>query len=415
METKTLTPIPSNQRADILDILRGFALLGICLANYPAISMYVFQKPEVMAAMPTATIDTWVEYFHLVFIEGKFYSLFSLLFGIGFSIFLLRAKQAGKGLNVFYKRIFILLIIGLMHSLLLWEGDILLLYALIGLILSLFRNVPDKKLIILWAVLILSPIIIDGIKVITDNQWNLSKPLERLGMAIDEKTGITEDNWRTWNVDHSSYSDLFRFNQSGIIYRYMGLVDSNRFFKVLGMFLLGLYAGRKLLYRNLDEHKTLFRKVQFYGYVIGIPLSVAYAYFDHDENRLPHALGLLDTVCYALSVVPLSLAYTASICLLFTSSIYRKRLDLFAAPGKMALTNYIMQTVIGIILFYGIGFGLGATMGVVYVIFIALAVFAFQVFYSHWWLKHFNYGPLEWIWRQLTYGKILPLKKAKPN
>lgn len=411
MEPTANTPVSLSERAHILDILRGIALLGICLANYPAFSLYVFQTPEVVARMPTATIDKWVDYFHFTFIDGKFYSLFSLLFGIGFSIILLRTRSKGLGLSIFYRRIVILLLMGLAHTLLLWQGDILLLYALIGLCLPLFRNVPDGKLIFLSALLIMFPIVMDLIKVLTDNQWNISKPLERLALASFNSIGITETNWRTWFVDHPTYVDLLRYNQSGILARYTGLLENNRAFKVLGMFLLGLYVGRKLIYSKLEENKGFLRKVQIWGFGIGIPMSVAYAYLSLDDRHLPEAFALMDTSAYAFSVVPLSLAYTSTICIWFLKGSHSKLLKLFSAPGRMALTNYILQTLLGILIFYGVGFGFGAKTGLIYVIFIAIGIYALEIIFSHFWLKYFNYGPLEWLWRQLTYGKRFPLRK----
>lgn len=413
MEPTINTPVSISERADILDILRGIALLGICLANYPVFSMYVIQSPEVLEKMPSAIIDKWVAYFHFTVIDGKFYSLFSLLFGIGFSIMLLKSRANGLGLAIFYRRIFILLLMGLAHILLLWDGDILLLYALIGLFLPLFRNVPDRKLIFLWVLLIISPIIMDIIKVITDNQWNVSKALERLALAVDNANGITDTNWRTWYLDHPTYVDLLRYNQSGIFWRYHGLLENNRIFKVLGMFLLGLYVGRKLMYRNLEEHRGLLRKVQIYGFAVGMPFSIIYAYLSLDDHNLPEAFALMDTAAYAFSVVPLSLAYTCTICLWFLKGSHRKLLNLFSAPGRMALTNYVLQTLFGIIIFYGVGFGFGAKIGLIYVVLIALCIYSLEMLFSNFWLKQFNYGPLEWIWRSLTYKKRQPFKKIK--
>lgn len=412
MQPTANIPVSLSDRADILDILRGIALLGICLANYPALSMYVFQKQEVLNAMPTASFDKILDFFHFVFIDGKFYTLFSLLFGIGFSIILLRSQQKGKGLGIFYRRIIILIFIGLAHALFLWEGDILLLYGIIGLLLPLFRNVSDRKLLILIVVLILMPIVIDSLKVISKGVLDLSKPMERLAMAADDVRGITDENWMTWHVDHTTYAEMFKMNQAAIFWRYQDLLANNRFFKVLGIFLLGLVAGRKLLYRKLEENKTLFKKLQRYGFAIGLPFSLGMVYFQFDAHHLPSVYGLLDTVTYALSVVPLSLAYTATICLWFLKENPRKKLLIFAAPGRMALTNYLMQTMIAILIFYGVGLGYGATLGLVYVIFIAISVYLFQMLFSNWWLNHFNYGPFEWIWRQLTYGKKLPLRKT---
>ena len=201
MQPTTAAPVSTKERSDILDILRGIALLGICIANYPMFSLYIFQKPEVQAAMPTAAIDKWLAYFHFAFVDGKFYSLFSLLFGIGFSIILLRTTKAGKNpLSIFYRRLFILMMIGLAHILLLWEGDILLLYALMGMLLPLFRNVSDKNLITLWAMLILSPLLFDAVKVLTNNTWNISNGMKALAISQDVKYGITDDNFRTWKL-----------------------------------------------------------------------------------------------------------------------------------------------------------------------------------------------------------------------
>lgn len=409
-------PISSPERADILDILRGIALLGICVANYPMFSLYIFQPLEVRAAMPTAVFDQILEYFHFIFIDGKFYSLFSLLFGIGFSIIYLRNKQDGKGgLWLFYRRLLVLVGIGFAHLLLLWEGDILLLYALIGMLLPLFRNVSDKKLLVLWVVLIFSPLLFDALKVISDNRWNISNAVFDIAMQISTFHGITEANFSTWHVDHTRYEDLLLYNQSGIFWRYQGLLDNNRIPKVLGMFLLGLYAGRKLIFRNLEENKALLEKVQRWGIGIGFPASIVFAWLSLDDKHLPDPMGLADTLFYALSVVPLSLAYTTTICLWYLKlkPVWKQNLKWFAAPGRMALTNYLMQTVFAIAIFYGIGFGLGAKTGLVYVVIIASLVFCFQIWFSSFWLNHFRYGPIEWLWRCLTYGKFLAIRKEK--
>lgn len=414
MQTLPNLPTSSTERADILDILRGIALLGICVANFPMFSLYIFQPLEVRASMPTASIDQFLEYFHFIFIDGKFYSLFSLLFGIGFSIIYLRNSQDGKrGLKIFYRRLLVLMIIGFAHLLLLWEGDILLLYALIGMLLPLFRSVSDRKLLVLWVLLILSPLLFDSLKVISDNRWNISTPVLDVAMQISSFHGITEENFSTWHVDHTQYKDLLLYNQSGIFWRYQGLLDNNRIPKVLGMFLLGLYTGRKLIFRGLEENKALLKKVRRYGFMIGLPTSIMFAWLALDDKHLPNIIGLADTLFYALSVVPLCLAYTSTICLWYITPVGNQNLKLFAAPGRIALTNYLMQTVFAIAIFYGIGFGLGAKTGLLYVFLISLAIYVIQIWYSNLWLKYFRFGPVEWVWKCLTYWKWLPIKKEK--
>lgn len=407
----TPLPIQQHERSDILDCLRGFALLGIFMANCAVFSMYVFLPQEQMKAMPTALPDLILTYFHFIWIDGKFYSLFSLLFGIGFSIIFIRSQQAGRNpLTIFYRRLLILALLGLAHTFLLWDGDILFVYAVCGAFLPLFRNCTDRTLIIWWAALIFSPLLVDLGVVLSNGKWQLALPVRKLAEEIDAYHGITQENFPTWLIDHHDYKSIHEFVQGGFFWRWEYLISSNRLPKVVGMFLLGLYVGRNLIFKNLEQHKPLLKKVQRWGFIIGIPASLAFAWFELDGYHLPAATGLLDTLFYTLSVVPLSLAYTTAFCLLWLKPNWKQRLLVFAPAGRMALTNYLMQTVIGIIIYYGVGFGLGAKFGPTIYYPIAIAVFCLQIPLSKLWLTYFRFGPLEWIWRMLTYGKVMPLR-----
>jgi uncharacterized protein len=177
------------------------------------------------------------------------------------------------------------------------------------------------------------------------------------------------------------------------------------------MFLLGFYAGRKMIYTNLENYSSLFNQLRRWGFIIGIPAALACTYFEILGKGIPNAMGLAHTFFYAISVVPLCLAYTAVVCLHWTNKKSNSRLRFLAPVGRMALTNYLLQTIIGITLYYGVGFNLGGNIGPAYFIPIGLFVYALQIVYSNWWFKHFNYGPMEWMWRQLTYWKRLPIKK----
>lgn len=407
MARNNITPVATSERHAILDVLRGIALFGICLANYPEFSLYTFQTKEVTEAMPTAGIDHIIKFLQYLFIDGKFYTLFSLLFGIGFSIIISKAvERGGKGMMIFYRRMIILLFIGLCHLILLWAGDILILYAFIGLFLPFFRNVSDHKLILISVLLLLFPIVIDGF--VTLFNLNLSTPVICATQYFHDKAGITDENFPVWLVQGKSYIDILQFNLAGSFIRMQEFIDGNRVFKVLGLFLLGLYIGRNRIYANLHENKKLLNKVVRYGLCIGLPTSVLYAW----EATSGHPFGLVgNSIIYAISVVPLSLAYASLLCIWYQKNKERKLFRVLAAPGRMALTNYIMQSVFGIIIFYGVGFGLGAKTGLVYVEIIAIAIFMIQVFYSYFWLRYFHFGPLEWCWRMLTYGKRLKLMK----
>lgn len=399
-------PVGAPERYMIPDILRGIALLGICLANFPEFSLYTFQKKEVAEAMPTAGIDAVIKYVQYVFIDGKFYSLFSFLFGMGFSIIMSNLLKKGvTGYLIFYRRMAILALIGFLHLMLLWSGDILLLYALTGMLLPLFRNVSDRKLLLLAAALLLFPVVMEALK--ATFRFDPAAPVIKATQYFNRKVGITDDNFPTWLRDGKSYADVLKFTLPGAFIRCREFIDGHRIFKVLGLFLVGLYAGRNRMYADLETGRALLKKLRQYGFLIGLPVSCYYAWSTLSQDPPAGAVG--HAAAYALSVVPMSLAYVASICLWYMKNKELPFFRLLAAPGRMALTNYIGQSAFGMVIFYGTGFGLGATMGLVYVEMVAASLFLLQILCSCAWLKHFRFGPLEWLWRMSTYGKRLKL------
>ncbi|RHJ87897.1 DUF418 domain-containing protein [Parabacteroides sp. AM08-6] len=407
MDIKNLSPVGQQERYIILDALRGLALFGICLANFPEFSLYTFLKSEVVSNMPTAGIDRIIRYLQYIFIDGKFYTLFSLLFGIGFSIILSNAvRKQADGFRVFYRRMGILLVIGFVHLMFLWSGDILMLYALAGLFLPLFRNMSDRGLLVSAAVLLLLPIGIDIF--ISLSGVSPSAPVIRMQQYYCVKYGITDDNFGYWLKMGNSYTEVFQFLVQGAFVRMQEFIDGNRFFKVMGLFLLGFYIGRNRLFAGLNEHRSLLKRVFLYGCFVGLPFSLLYAW----SAMNVHPWGLAGhSVFYTFSVFPMGLAYMSGICLLYLRMGENCFFRALAAPGRMALTNYIGQSVWGIVIFYGIGFGLGANTGLVYVLLIATVVYFVEMLFSYFWLSYFRFGPLEWIWRMLTYGKRLKLLK----
>src|SRR6185503_19466050 len=382
--TQTALPVLQNARSDILDVLRGFALFGVLLDNIFGFTGWGFLTQPMREALPTWPADGIVGLSELIFINGKFYSLFSLLFGIGFSIILVRNEQKGiNPLKIFYRRLFILLLIGAGHLFLLWEGDILFLYALIGFILPLFRKCSDKTLLITAAVLILSPIILDCVQILF--KAKAGDGLEHIAMSIDKRTGIpTDSTYANYLYNPGSgWHEWRNWQASGWAYRYSYILDSNRIPKVLGMFLLGFYAGRKMMYLQLENYVSLFKKLRLWGLVAGIPAAIACTYFEIFQNGIPNPVGMGHTFFYAISVVPLSLAYTSIICLRWIKTKGNSKLKVLAPMGRMALTNYLMQTIIGITIYYGVGLGFGGNIGPALFIPIGLAVYAIQVLYSN--------------------------------
>ncbi|MEJ7625647.1 MAG: hypothetical protein WKF35_02200 [Ferruginibacter sp.] len=289
---KSAEPVALNNRIEILDILRGFALLGIIVANTAVFSIYAFLPEEKKALFSTHLSDNIISFFLHVFVDGKFYSLFSVLFGIGFTIILENNRKKGKnGIALFYKRLLVLMIIGFIHIRFLWDGDILLLYAIIGMLLPLLRNLPDKTLIILAVILIFSPLLFDLVKVWSEGSYDLRHPFERMAKKLDAKNGITEFNYLTYLIDNKNYNSILKWSEGGLFWRYEHIFSTNRIPKVLAMFLLGLVIGRNKIHMHLNENKSLLKKIKKWGFIIGLPASIAFTYFSIDKFQLPHPLA----------------------------------------------------------------------------------------------------------------------------
>ena len=392
------SPTSEKQRFAILDVLRGLALMGIALANFPEFGLWTFLSGEEQATMPTYSIDEVVRFMQYLLVDGKFYTIFSILFGIGFSLIL-----AHHGRRLFVRRMAILVAIGFLHLMFVWSGDILLLYAIGGLLLTLFVKMTDRRLLAIAVALILIPIALDAMTEF--GGIDFARPFYEKWWAVATANGITEQNFATWLRDADSYGEVFAFLQQGACERMWEFVEGHRLPKVLGLFIMGYLIGKHRLYARL--HELPLRRMLLLSLTIALPTSLLYAWSatnGHPWGRTAHA------ALYAVSVIPMALSYTVSLCML-----YRRRPDCsfwswLAAPGRMALSCYIGQSVIGVCLFYGIGMGLGLSMGLVYIELTALTVFALQTVLCRCWLHYFRFGPLEWLWRLATYGHYLPIK-----
>lgn len=403
----TLIPTQASERYMILDTLRGFAILGIALANYPELSLYRFLPADAAAALPASAWDRAINFIVHGLVDGKFYTIFSLLFGIGFSIILQNiTRKGGRVLPLFMRRMALLALMGLAHLLFIWSGDILLLYALMGMLLACFRNLSDRTLLSCALAFLLLPIGIDA----ACEYANLHPAafFVQLQQQACAHSGITPENFATWLRDADSYSGMFDFLIQGAAVRAQEFIDGNRYFKVLGLFLLGFLIGRHCLYARLAEHRRALRRITLIGGGIGLILAPLFAW--SSINGQPWGIAA-HSLIYTLSVYPLSFAYMSLICLAYLRCSTFAPFRWLAAPGRMALTNYLMQSVIGVLLYYGIGLGLGASLPLAGVELVALLIFIAQMILSSLRLRAFRYGPLEWIWRILTYGRYFPCRR----
>jgi uncharacterized protein len=395
-------PVATNSRSKILDILRGIALFGVFISNLGGFSGYLFLSAAQRSQLRTAVVDSYYTFFHFAFIDGKFYSIFSLLFGVGFAVFMTKSK----GIPTFYKRLLILIGIGLAHAFLIWEGDILLLYALLGLLLPLFSKVSNKRIVILAVFLIFSPVLLDVARELSNHKFAPEMFFYKRAAIHDDAVGIKSDADFVSIMQKADYHTIRKTLVAGFYYRWGNLCESNRFPKVFALFLLGMMIGRNRWYENLEEKKPFLIRLRKWLFLIGFPSTLIFAY----AKVFAHGVSdIVEAALYALSVIPMAFVYVSSIVLLYIKN--NTKLEIFSYVGKMTLTNYILQSCSAYLFFYGTGFALFGKTGSIFLPVFAISVYAIQTLLSKAWLHYFEFGPLEWIWRQLTYGKLMPLRK----
>jgi uncharacterized protein len=387
---------PTRERIAALDVLRGVAVAGILLANVLVFFGLFVIPPERAAALTTAARDHVAVFLEHVFVDGKFYSVFSLLFGIGFGLQLSRGGDAA--LPRFKRRLRILLAIGASHAVCIWAGDILMLYALLGFTMPWFARKTDRELL-RWAMILLA--IPTALYVVALAAWMLVGAPQ--GQAPG---GPPEAVLRLFEaMGRGGVKDAFVGNLVFLAGRWADLFASVRFPKVLGMFVLGLWAVRAGIAQAPAAHRITLGRWAFLGWAIGVLANLTAAFALERWPYLPPSLGgLLGVVGQAIGVPMLALGYAATVGLLVVDG--RRVITIFAPVGRMALTNYLMHSLICVVLSYGFGFGLWWRIGASTAMAIAAAIIAVQIPLSAWWLSRFRFGPVEWIWRRLTYGQL---------
>jgi uncharacterized protein len=403
------TPVQAAQREIFMDVLRGFAILGILIANLNAFTFYFMADKTATGTFLLPEADHTMEFLHQMFIEGKFYSIFSLLFGWGLALQFKRGDA--KGIDVLptvKRRLVFMLLLGALH-LCLWQGDIVFFYALLGFILLPLRKLSNKALLITGVVLILSPVVIYAAKM----HWQgLNLPaffMFGTGQQLDASlNGINSEAEFMEYAKDANLWELLRANIPGFFYRFGYLFFTSRIVKVLGVFCIGYVLGRSNFYTNLLQYKKVLYWIIAFGIVLALPANYFLAYYMSNFGPDYFNLGingLYQTIAYALGVVPLAFTYVALFMLAFQTGAGKKLLSVLAPVGKMAFSNYILHTLIGSFVFLPIGLGYMGQVGPVYYTVFGILVFIFQIIFSTLWLRYFNYGPFEWLWRSGTYGK----------
>jgi len=416
---ESLAPVQTNEREKFMDVLRGFAILGIFIANLGSGFSGYSEGAHLSGPMLSPDLDHKMSFLHHMFIEGKFYSIFSLLFGWGIALQFKRAEAKGiNALPTVRRRLLFMLLLGAFH-LMLWPGDIVFFYALLGFVLLPLRKLSNKTLVITGAILILSPILLYWLKMTYPDLNYPAKKLFETGNWADVQLNpklkdIKSEAEYIAMMKDASWFDILKGNLAGFFYRYGYLFFVSRISKVLGIFLIGYALGRSNFYKNIAQHKKTIYIVIATGLLIGLPANFYLArymtYYDNDYYNLKQN-GWYQTIFYAFGVAPLAFAYVGVFMLSFQSAAGKKIMSVLAPVGKMAFSNYILQTLAGNFVFLPPGLGYFGQIGPFYYTFLGIGFFIIQIILSTIWLKYFNYGPLEWLWRSGTYGKWQPMRK----
>ncbi len=389
----TASPIQQNERVVIVDIIRGFTLVGVLIANFTS---YNYQNlPSEVFKSISSPFDIALKNFNTVFFEWKFYFTFGILFGYGFGLILSSLEKKNINSNYFFiRRMFWLFMIGVIHTLF-WWGDVLHLYAVSGVLLLAFRKLSTPKILIcsLLFMFIIPPVV--------------------SFLFRNENADFTDENLKMLYNQYVNGNIIEVFKANINLYYKTWILNPGKgelreIIDITGRFLFGYYLVRIRLFESIENKKSLFKNILF----ITAPLMVAYfiirwlslqGVVRTDQNYWDPLmkLGILSTACF----------YASLLVVLFITFGRTKFFAALQSLGKMTLTNYLLVSAILVTLLYGIGFGQLGIMPMHTAWICAFVWLIVEIVFSTFWLNRFRFGPIEWIWRQLAYNKRIQLKK----
>lgn len=393
----------TKTRIETIDVLRGFALAGILYAHM--IIWYTGAAlPQEVYFKYGSTADGIAMGVFGALVLGKFFSVFSFLFGLGFYLNF-RKNHSGTHLPTYIWRLILLFLIGLAHHTI-WRGDILAIYATLGILLLLFRHLPPKFILIIALVLITDiPTHVYNAFKANNADPTISLPMEeeaaKYYSLVQNENFITvlKDNWKSWPAK--------------INYQ----LESGRLLMTFGYFLLGLYAGTINLFTSIEKNIAKFQrwnkftKIAVLSLLFFGALLYLFNYVTIPEIKVAPKLKGLTAFLFSIYNACLTIFYITGMTLLYRSSYFHSILKPLAAMGRMALTNYLLQTAFGLLLFYHFGLGLFDVTSPAMNVVLAFVVFWLQLKFSQYWLKHFTQGPVEWLWKGLTYFDFSSIKR----
>jgi len=408
------SPVSGAERIVALDVLRGVAILGILVMNVQSFAMpfAAYSNPHGWGGEPTA-VDLLVWAFAHLFAEQKFMTLFSILFGAGAALMLDRLQAKGlPAARVHYRRMGGLILIGAAHGYLLWYGDILFGYGVCGLLLYPFRNVrPARLLAVGFVVLCVAPAIGQGFGLYL-SQLPAEQQAELMAGMVpsDEAVAYEVETYRQgW------LAQMRHRVPTSLAFQTVFLLLFT-FWRALGLMLVGMALYRWAVI-TAGRSPGLYRRLALWGFGLGLPICVAGLLLIVAREFDFQVVWLVAGVVNYLGSLGVSLGYLALVMLwclseapsAATAAVRRS----LAAVGRMALTNYLLQTVLCVFVFYGgLGLGLFGHVSRLEQWLVVLAVWGFQLLVSPWWLERFRFGPAEWLWRTMTYLRPQPMRRS---
>jgi uncharacterized protein len=423
------SPVALAERIRSLDVLRGIAVLGILLINVWAYALVFPASVSPAYAGCNSPLDRAVVFVTWLVAYTKFLPIFSMLFGAGIVLFSERIEARGlKPRNLFYRRQLWLLLFGLVHAYLLWAGDILVPYAACGMVLFLFRRKTARTLIVLGVVSTLVPVGLmqagAGYMAQAQIDGEAAEAALQAGEILNDEQQQALDAWReqrgTWMptaeeleeleaVMRSGYGEILTHTVPEVVMMHVALYPAFAGWMIGGMMLIGM-ALFKTGVLSGGKSTGFYVRMLSIGYGVGLPLVVVGFLITNS-----HADDILVQMRTSfpmnnVSGPAVALGHIALIMLAVKNGWLGRLEPRFAAAGRMAFTNYISQTLICITIFYGFGFGLFGSMNRLELLVLAVAIWILQLWWSPFWLRRFRFGPLEWLWRSLTYGRLQPLR-----
>ena len=396
--------LPRSERLPVLDILRGFALMGILIMNMPGFTSSFFAEADG-SHLWTGRLDQLAEQVRDMLFSGKFNSMFSLLFGIGFTIQYTRMQQTDPlhADRIYLRRLLVLAALGIAHACIFWPGDVLHTYAILGIfVLFGLKRVSDRGILIGIGLCLLYPLVSGLLRLFV-----ITKEMTAERVKIAQAFEISNNAV----FSQGSFVDAVVENSRMMVHFYDNVLSLwgtlGWWVMMLLTVLIGLLAGRRRWAQRIPELMPQIRRITWWLLAIGLVCGAAFTVI-FELNRVPgpSPIKLLGSLCYGISRLALMLFYVMVIVQLSQRASWQRLLAPLAAAGRMPLTNYLMQTLICTAIFNGWGLGLYGQMGPAAGFALSLAIFwAVQVPWSIWWLKTHERGPLEALWARLTYGR----------